>query len=169
MRKIISYCSTIAIIAACSPATPDSKTPGTLKLTSTSNSAASDSAAHKAHENYVRVINSNNLDSLMSMMTDDVIFLAADAKPIVGKAAVRAWAEDYEKAFHTHWDKPVQEFTVSGDNAIERYSYTSTDTPIAGGKPVVDTGWGLVIYHRDTDGVWRVSRDAFGPDHAPAK
>jgi Ketosteroid isomerase homolog len=117
----------------------------------------------------VRVINSNDLDSLMSMMTDDVVFLAADAKPIIGKPAVRAWANDYEKAFRTHWDKPVQEFTVSGDYAIERYNYTSTDTPVAGGKPVVDTGWGLVIYHREPDGVWRVARDAFGPDHPQAK
>ena len=129
---------------------------------------ASATIVQQAHENYVRVINSNNIDSLMSMMTDDVVFLAAGAKPIVGKAAVREWADGYYKAFHTKWDKPVQEFNVSGDNAIERYSYTSTDTPVAGGKPVVDTGWGLVVYHREADGAWRVARDAFGPDH-PAK
>ncbi len=99
------------------------------------------------------------------MFTDDVIFLAANDKPIVGKAAVRAWADGYYKAFHTKWDKPVQEFVVSGDHAIERYSYTSTDTPVSGGKDLVDTGWGLVVYRRESDGVWRVARDAFGPDH----
>jgi ketosteroid isomerase-like protein len=131
-------------------------------------SAARDEAAHKAHENYVRVINSNNIDELTSMFTDDVVFLAAGAKPIVGKAAVRAWADDYYKAFKTHWDKPVKEFVISGDYAFERYDYTSTDTPVGGGKPVVDTGWGFVVYHRESDGVWRVARDAFGPDHAPA-
>ena len=130
--------------------------------------ATRDSAAHQAHANYVRVINSNNIDSLTSMFTEDVIFLAAGDKPIVGKAAVRAWADGYYKAFHTNWDKPVQEFVISGDYAFERYSYTSTDTPVGGGKPVVDTGWGLVVYHREPDGVWRVARDAFGPDHPPA-
>jgi ketosteroid isomerase-like protein len=128
---------------------------------------APDSAAHLAHANYVRVINANNTDSLMSMLTDDVVFLAANDKPVVGKPAVRAWADGYLKAFHTNWDKPVQEFIVSGDYAFERYSYTSTDTPVGGGKPVVDTGWGLVVYHRDADGIWRVARDAFGPDHPP--
>jgi ketosteroid isomerase-like protein len=168
MRSMIACC-TLAGLVACSAPSPDSK-PQTITTTSQpSDMSARDSAAHAAHENYVRVINSNNIDSLMSMMTDDVVFLAADSKPIIGKAAVRAWAENYEKAFHTHWDKPVQEFAISGDNAIERYSYTSTDMPVAGGKPIVDTGWGLVIYHRDPDGVWRVSRDAFGPDHEPAK
>ncbi len=154
------------VVAACAPA--ESKNEKPASVSRTADSVARDSAAHAAHANYVRVINSNNIDSLASMFTEDVVFLAASAKPIVGKAAVRAWADEYYKAFKTNWDKPVQEFTVAGDYAIERYSYTSTDTPIAGGKPTVDTGWGLVIYHREADGVWRVARDAFGPDH-PAK
>lgn len=128
---------------------------------------APDPAAHEAHGSYVRAINSNNIDELTSMFTDDVVFLAAGAKPIVGKEAVRAWAADYYKAFKTHWDKPVREFVISGDYAFERYDYTSTDTPVDGGKPVVDTGWGFVVYHREADGVWRVARDAFGPDHVP--
>jgi hypothetical protein len=90
----------------------------------------------------VRVINANNTDSLMSMLTEDVVFLAANDKPVVAKPAVRAWADGYLEAFHANWDKPVQEFIVSGDYAFERYSYTSTDTPVGGGKPVIDTGWG---------------------------
>ena len=58
----------------------------------------------------------------------------------------------------------MQEFIVDGAWAFERYSFISTDTPIAGGKPFVSTGWGLVIYHRDADGKWRVARDAWGAD-----
>lgn len=161
MRRTIAFCTIFLLAAACSapaPATTDT-------AVSAADSAARDSAAHQAHANYVRVINSNNIDSLASMLTDDVVFLAANDKPIVGKPAVRAWVDGYYKAFNTKWDKPVQEFVVSGDHAIERYSYTSTDTPVGGGKPVVDTGWGLVVYRRDPDGVWRVARDAFGPDH----
>jgi ketosteroid isomerase-like protein len=136
--------------------------------TTPADSAAADAAAHQAHEHYVRVINSNDIDSLASMLTEDAVFLAAGEKPMVGKAVVRAWADAYYKAFRTRWDKPVQEFVVSGDYAFERYSYTSTDTPVGGGKDVVDTGWGFVVYHRERDGVWRVARDAFGPDHPPA-
>jgi len=165
MHRTLAVCTMLLLVPACSAPTP---APPTSAGTSAADSAARDSAAHQAHENYVRVINSNNIDSLTSMFTDDVIFLAANDKPIVGKAAVRAWADGYYKAFHTRWDKPVQEFVVSGDYAIERYSYRSTDTPVGGGQDVVDTGWGLVVYRREPDGVWRVARDAFGPDHAPA-
>jgi ketosteroid isomerase-like protein len=147
--------------AGCSDAAP---APASA-ATSPADSAMRDSGAHRAHENYVRVINSNNIDSLASMLTEDVVFLAAHEKPMVGKPAVRAWVDGYYKAFRTRWDKPVQEFAVSGDYAFERYSYTSTDTPVGGGAPVIDTGWGLVVYRREADGVWRVARDAFGPDH----
>ena len=126
--------------------------------------AAEDTTAHLAHEAYTTAINSNNLDSLTGMFTDDVVFLAAHAPPIVGKPAVRKWAQHYLEAFTTHWDKTSQEFEVAGQWAFERYSYKSTDTPKAGGAAFQDTGWGLVIYHHDADGKWRVARDAFGTD-----
>src|SRR5678815_4832724 len=135
---------------------------------STGETNSSDASAHQAHEAYVTAINSNDLNQMLDVLTDDVVFLSAHEAPMVGKAAVRPWLEAYLKAYKTHWDKPVQEFIVNGDWAIERYSYTSTDTPIGGGDVVTDTGWGLVLYHHDADGKWRVARDAWGPDH-PAK
>ena len=128
-------------------------------------SATADSTAHRAHQAYVEAINSNNLDSVLGMLTSDVVFLSANEPVMVGKAAVRHWLEGYIAAYRTHWDKPVQEFVVAGDWAFERYSYTSTDTARTGGTVVRDTGWGLLLYHHDADGKWRVARDAFGPDH----
>ena len=126
-------------------------------------------AEASAHEAYVTAINSNNLEKLLGVLTEDVVYLASNEAPMVGKAAVKPWLLDYLKAFKTHWDKPVKEFVVNGDWAFERYSFTSTDTPLAGGDSVKDTGWGLVIYHHDSDGKWRVARDAWGADHPPAK
>lgn len=131
-------------------------------------SDAGDAAAHAAHAAYVDAINSNDLETLLAVLTDDVVFMAPNDKPYVGKDAVRPWLEGYLAAYRTHWDKPVQEFVVAGEWAFERYSYTSTDTPRAGGDPLVDTGWGFVVYHRDADGTWRVARDAWGQDHPPA-
>jgi ketosteroid isomerase-like protein len=129
--------------------------------------AALEATARRAHQNYVDAINSNNLDSLMGMLTNDVVFLSAGAPAMVGKDAVRPWLAGYYTAYRTHWDKPVQVFVISGEWAFERYSYVSTDTARAGGAVVRSTGWGLLVYHRDPDGKWRVARDAFGPDHAP--
>jgi len=129
------------------------------------NTTSASDAAHQAHQNYVDAINSNNLDSLNGMLTDDVVFLSAGEPVMVGRAAVRPWLVSYLKTYKTHWDKPVQEFVVNGDWAFERYSYVSTDTARVGGAVIRGTGWGLLIYHHDADGKWRVARDAFGPDN----
>lgn len=137
MLRLIAVGLLVGLLVACQPNGKDAA------LAPAADSADRDEGAHKIHETYVRVINSNNIDELVSMFTDDVVSLAAGATPVVGKAAVRAWADDYFKAFKTHWDKSAREFVISGDYAFERYDYTSTDTPMAGGKPVVDTAWGL--------------------------
>jgi ketosteroid isomerase-like protein len=151
----------VIALAGCSA----SGRPGAADTTaSTAARTVTDEAANLAHTHYTDAINSNNIDSLMGMMTDDVVFLAAHSPPMLGRAAVRAWAAAYYDAFNTRWEKDNKEFVVTGDWAFERYNYRSTDTPKAGGKPVMDTGWGLVIYHHDADGKWRVARDAFGTD-----
>lgn len=155
MRKILLILAVVSLSVACTPPDPQSLS---------ADFSVSDEAAHKVHEAYVTAINSNDLDTLLEILTDDVVFMAAHEPPFVGKAAVRPWLEGYLTAYTTHWDKPVQEFVVAGEWAFERYSYTSTDTPLDGGEPLVGTGWGFVVYHYDDDGTWRVARDAWGPD-----
>ena len=158
-----AQCGSMALLIAAAACTGAGGAP-------TTDAAAVDSTAHLAHAAYTTAINSNNLDSIMGMMTEDVVFLTAHAPPMVGKAAVRPWVDGYLQAFTTQWDKEALDFEVAGAWAFERYSYKSTDTPRAGGEPVKDTGWGLVVYHRDPDGNWRVARDAFATDQPlPAK
>lgn len=157
MRALLFIVGLCGLIAACGD--PNTK--------AAAGASSTDSDAHLAHDAYVTAINSNNLDQLLGVLTEDVVFLSAGEPAMVGKAAVRPWLEAYLKGFKTHWDKPVQEFTVNGDWAFERYAYRSSDTPSGGGPVVEDTGWGLVIYHHDSDGKWRVARDAWGPDHPP--
>lgn len=125
-------------------------------------------SAHEAHAAYQAAINSNDLDTLLGMLTEDAVFMAPNDKPYAGKEAIRPWLEGYLAAYKTHWDKTVEEFVVAGEWAFERYSYKSTDTPFDGGSAFQDTGWGLLIYHHDADGMWRVARDAWGQDHPAA-
>jgi hypothetical protein len=49
--------------------------------------AADDPAAHKAHDAYVTAINSNNLDTLLGVLADDVVFRAPVRKAPVAKKA----------------------------------------------------------------------------------
>jgi ketosteroid isomerase-like protein len=131
---------------------------------------ATDATANQAFAAYVKAINSNNVDSLLAMLTEDVVFLSPHEPVLVGKKALRPWAEAYLGAFRIHWDKTSLEFVVAGEWAFERYAYKSTDTSKSGGAVTKDTGKGLVIYHHDPDGKWRVARDAWSSDlPLPAK
>ena len=118
-------------------------------------------AAHHAHERYVEAINANSVDQIMAVVTDDIVYLAPNTPEVVGRAAVRGWLQAYFTAYKASWQKTSLEFVVVGDWAFERYGYKSVDTPTAGGNAVTDTGSGINIYHRDTDGIWRVARDAW--------
>ncbi len=154
MRRVLQTVAIAAVVAACGA-------PGSRPA---ADSAAADATARQAHEAYVTAINSNNLDSLLAMLTEDVVYLSPHEPVLVGKTAVRPWAEAYVNAFTIHWEKASLEFVVAGEWAFERYSYRSTDTPRGGGAAVQDTGKGLVIYHHDPDGKWRVARDAWSTD-----
>jgi ketosteroid isomerase-like protein len=157
MRTVLQSLTVLSIVAGISGC-------GAPGPHATGDTAAADAAARQAHEAYTAAINSNNLDSLIAMVTEDVVFLSPNEPVVVGKAAVRAWSEAYLKAFTIHWDKTVSEFIVAGEWAFERYAYKQNDKPAGGGAPVTDTGKGVIIYHHDADGKWRAARDAWNSD-----
>ncbi len=125
---------------------------------------AGDESVHLAHDAYVAAINSNDLQTFLGMLTDDVVFMPPNAPRLVGKDAVREWAAPYLEAYRIHWEKTTLEFIVAGDWAIEQYAYEESDRARDGGPPLRDTGKGINIYRRGTDGVWRVARDAWNSD-----
>jgi ketosteroid isomerase-like protein len=130
-------------------------------------------AARRAHDEYVQAINSNKLDAWMSALADDIVYFVPNRGVIVGKSDVSAWLAEYLSESTTPWAKPLDDMTVSGDWAIGRYSYTATDTAIVtdtsvdGGGSTSDAGWGLIVYHRNSDGAWQVARDAWGSSRPP--
>jgi hypothetical protein len=91
----MSYVLTLIAFAAMGVGTAFSQTTA---------AASADSSAHQAHQAYVTAINSNNLKTVLGMLTDDVVFMAPNDKPYVGKSAVRPWIAEYLKAYHTHWE-----------------------------------------------------------------
>jgi ketosteroid isomerase-like protein len=117
-----------------------------------------------AHGGYVAAINSNNVDTLMDGLTDDVVYQAPGAPEVIGKAAVREWVADYFGAYRTKWEKTSLGFTVSGDWAFERYTYKATDTDKKTGTATIYIGKGINIFRRGADGKWRVAIDGWSSD-----
>lgn len=117
-----------------------------------------------AHASYVSAIATNDVGTMLAVMTEDVVFMAPGFERLVGQDAIRPWLEGYLAAFDARWEKTNLEFVVAGDWAFEQYAYRSAVTPKGGGDTVRDTGKGLIVWRRGSDGVWRVARDAWNSD-----
>jgi len=117
-----------------------------------------------AHGAYVAAINSNDTDTLMADVTDNIVYQAPHEPEIVGKAAVRKWVAAYFGGYKTTWRKTSIGFTVSGDWAFERYAYLSSDTDRRTGAVTTDKGKGINIFHHEADGRWRVAIDGWSSD-----
>jgi ketosteroid isomerase-like protein len=58
----------------------------------------------------------------------------------------------------------VDRLRRDGDWAFERYTYKSTDTDKKSGAVTTDTGKGINIFRRGSDGRWRVAIDGWSSD-----
>lgn len=150
--------ATAVSLAACNAAESPKPAPSSP---SPADSKAIGEVAHKA---YVDAINSNDLETVMADLTDDVVFQAPHEPEMVGKDAVRAWGKGYFDAYKTQWKKTSLEFVVNGDWAYERYGYDVTDTSRRDGTTSTDKGKGIAIYRKGTDGKWRIARDGWSSD-----
>jgi ketosteroid isomerase-like protein len=153
----------VAIATLLIATTGCSRTPASV-----SPAASTEAIEHAAHGGYVAAINSNDVETLMGSLTDDIVYQAPGGPEVIGKAAVRTWVAGYLAAYRTRWEKTSIGFTVSGDWAFERYTYKSTDTDKKSGAVTTDIGKGINIYRRGADGKWRVAIDGWSSDKPAA-
>ena len=92
--KLVLATATLAVLASCS-AKP-AGAPGAVDV---------QAIEKAAHGGYVAAINSDDVDTLMSDLTDDIVYQAPGAPEVVGKAAVKAWVVSYFGAYRTRWRK----------------------------------------------------------------
>jgi ketosteroid isomerase-like protein len=56
------------------------------------------------------------------------------------------------------------EVAVLGDAAVERLTFASRATPLAGGDTTEDIGKGLHVYARQPNGAWKLTHDIWNSD-----
>ena len=99
-----------------------------------------------------------DLDTVLGLMTEDVVFLVPGQAPMVGKAAYAA-ATGAQKGVTFDGKSQIQEIVVLGNWAWLRQQLTVVTTPAGGGQSTVRSGHTLSILRKD-QGRWQLARDA---------
>jgi uncharacterized protein (TIGR02246 family) len=107
---------------------------------------------------WMKASETGDLDTVLSLMADDVIFTVPDRDPF-GKEAFRA-ASAAMKNVSLRGTSDIREIKVLGDWAYIRNYIEITVSPPGGGDAVRRKGYTLSILRKQADGKWVLWRDA---------
>jgi uncharacterized protein (TIGR02246 family) len=102
-----------------------------------------------------------DIETVLSLMADDVVFLIAGQPPMVGKSAFAAasHAQSGQAAPQFDGTSEIQEIKVLGDWAFIWTKLTVVVTPPGGAQPMTRAGHTLSIL-RKQNSRWVLARDA---------
>jgi uncharacterized protein (TIGR02246 family) len=100
-----------------------------------------------------------NVDGLLSLLSDDVVFLTPGNQPITKNDFAKGFREVSAKA-RIESTQDVREIRASGDIAAAWSHLTVVLTPRDGGKTSEASGYVSTVFHRSPSGKWLLARDA---------
>ena len=116
-----------------------------------------ETAIRKVVEQWMAATKAGDVDAVLNLMTDDVIFMTPGREPF-GKDAFRAQSEGLS-GVQMDGRAEVHEIEVLGDQAWIRNHIDLTITPEQG-APMHRAGYTLTILRKEADGRWVLARDA---------
>jgi uncharacterized protein (TIGR02246 family) len=125
-------------------------------LRGTTNPADDETAIRKLVDTWLAATTAGDIATVLSLMTDDVVFMAPGREPF-GKEAFAA-ASDAMKNVRMEGKSHIRELRVLGDWAYLRNYLEITITP-EGRESVSRSGYTLTILRKES-GQWRLARDA---------
>ena len=114
-------------------------------------------AIRKLIDDWMQASARGDIDKVLSMMSDDVVFMTAGGEPF-GKKEFAAQSSGLKDVKIEGVAKPV-EIKVLGDWAYLRNHISVTMTP-KGSQSLKRAGYTLTILNRQSDGRWVITRDA---------
>jgi uncharacterized protein (TIGR02246 family) len=108
-------------------------------------------------DTWMKASRAGDTATVLSLMSDDVIFMVPGREPF-GKDAFAATSQSM-KGFRLEGMADIRELRVLDDWAYLRNFIEITVTP-PGGAPVRRSGYTLTILQKESDGRWRLMRDA---------
>jgi uncharacterized protein (TIGR02246 family) len=109
---------------------------------------------------WMRATTEGDLERVLSLMAEDVVFLIAGQPPMRGRNAFAAASHSVEGKFRFEGKPEIQEIHVAGDYAYCWNHLSVTITPLQGGSSSRRAGHILSVFRKEPDGRWVLFRDA---------
>jgi uncharacterized protein (TIGR02246 family) len=109
-----------------------------------------------------------DVETLVSLWTDDIVSIPQDGQPVIGKEANRNSLLKLREASKdidiTEYNLAFNELKVIGDWAFEWGTFTGTIRSKDGGETSQSSGKLFRVLKRDADGSWKVARTMYSND-----
>jgi uncharacterized protein (TIGR02246 family) len=110
------------------------------------------------HSTWIDAVNAANLDCLLSLMTDDAVFLNPGRAPLDGAGFSANFSSAHRKV-GIRCSSELEEVVIAGGVAYTRSRDTLSVTPRDGGAAMQLSGHRMTVYRRRA-GHWLLARDA---------
>ena len=114
-------------------------------------------AIRQVVETWMAASRNGDLETVLGLMTEDVVFMVPGKEPF-GKEAFAAASRGMGET-KIDGDSEIVELKLLGDWAYIRNRIDMTATP-PGCEPVRRSGYTLTLLRKEGDGRWRLARDA---------
>ena len=98
-------------------------------------------------------------ETVLSLMTDDVVFLVAGQKPF-GKEVFASSSAQMKSKVRFEGMSDVEEVKIAGEWAFVRSHLKVKTVTIPDGAVTSRSGYTLSVFQKGQDGQWRIARDA---------
>ena len=113
----------------------------------------------EVHSSWIDAVNAGDLDRLLTLMADDVVFLNPGRPPLC-RAGFSANFSAAHQQVRIRCISELEEVVVVGEVAYTRSRDALSVTPRAGGEATQLAGHRITIYRKQPDGRWLLARDA---------
>jgi uncharacterized protein (TIGR02246 family) len=113
----------------------------------------------QVHSTWIGAVNACDLARLLTLMTDDVVFLSPGQAPF-GRQDFPAGFSTAHQQFDILCISELEEVVVVGEVSYTLCRDSLSMTPRAGGETTELAGHRITVYRKQPDGGWLLARDA---------
>lgn len=160
-RHLFAVALVAVTLGACTASPPAS----VAGIVGVSGRAAVEGATAAFHQ----ALRTNDLETFMSYVAEDVSFMPPGEPPVRGRDAVRQWLTGFLAQYHTSsLTLADREVLVGSGWAVELGTFEWALQPAAGGSAIVDRGNYMQVWQEQSDKTWRFAREVYNSSVPPA-